>query len=238
MKKYLNKLKNSCSFVYGAQKGVLIFKVFCAVKICLWLIALTVVIYQIVFYDSPIIQSAVLGLFIAVICTVFTDMIIYSKEKTKKENINLGLADFMEQTALLLETGMHLWKAIAETACRWDENNAFTNEIMLAVKSYSLKEGYFSGSEEAMYAMADRCGTVMVSSFVATVVQNSRKGSSEIALILKTQASVYRTERRAIAKKHAEEASTLMLLPTSIVFLAVIALVTAPAVLTLISGML
>ena len=117
----------------------------------------------------------------------------------------------MDQTAVLMETGMHIWRAIAETAYRWDNKNAFTSEIMYAVKSYSVKEGYYHGAEEAMYKMAESCGTVMVSSFVAAIIQNSQKGSSEIAFILKTQAAVYRTERRAIAKKRAEEASALML---------------------------
>ena len=78
--------------------------------------------------------------------------------------------------------------------------------------------------------MAARCGDASVSTFVSLVLQNSRKGSTELASLLRLQAVNQRTERKALAKQMADEASTLMLIPSAMILAAILVLTAAPAV--------
>jgi hypothetical protein len=82
--------------------------------------------------------------------------------------------------------------------------------------------------------MAVKCSDSTVSTFVSLIVQNSRKGTDELAELLRIQAVNARSERRMLAKQLAEEASTLMLLPSVLVLIAIMALAVAPAIIKLI----
>ncbi|MBQ8164690.1 MAG: type II secretion system F family protein [Clostridia bacterium] len=190
-----------------------------------------------VFFAGGLAKSNIAAILILLcMAAAVPDFLIIRRTKKKKESLKYGLADFMDRTAILLDSGMPLWSAIAVTAHNSNPKEPFASEMINAVKSFSFKEGYFYRPEESMEMLADRCSTLMISSFVSLVVQNSRKGSDELACIFKTQSNTYRAEQRNMAKKRAEEASTLMLLPTSIVFAAILALVATPAVMTIISG--
>jgi len=78
--------------------------------------------------------------------------------------------------------------------------------------------------------MASRCKDATVSTFVSLVVQNSRKGTAELADLLRLQAVNARNERRMVAKQLSDEAATLMLIPSALILAAVLVIVAAPAV--------
>ena len=63
-----------------------------------------------------------------------------------------------------------------------------------------------------------------------------RKGSGEISNLFTTQAQLYRNERRRIAGKLADEAATLLLIPSTLVLLALIVMLLAPAIMELFNG--
>lgn len=176
---------------------------------------------------------------VIMICLIIVvpDILISQKSKKKRESLKYGLADFMDRVAILLDSGMPLWSALSATALESDEKEPFTAEMRATVQSFLGSNGYYYRPEEHLEQLADRCSTLAVSSFVSLVIQNSRKGSEELASIFKAQAVMCRTEQRNMAKKRAEEASTLMLIPTAIVFVAILAMVATPAVFTVISGL-
>ena len=84
--------------------------------------------------------------------------------------------------------------------------------------------------------LAKRCGDSQVSTFVSLLVQNSKKGAGELASILRLHAVNQREERRAIAKQMADEASTLMVIPSVMVLAAIMILTAAPAVIRFIGS--
>ena len=76
-----------------------------------------------------------------------------------------------------------------------------------------------------------------ITKFVSVVLQNLSKGSSEMIPILRLQATECWEMRKHAAKRLGEEASTKMLFPMLLMFVAIILIVATPAVLALMSSM-
>lgn len=66
--------------------------------------------------------------------------------------------------------------------------------------------------------------------FTATLIQNLRKGSDQLVPVLRLQAAACWENRKNIARKLGEEASTKLLFPMAIVFVAILIMVMTPAV--------
>lgn len=236
MKNYFFRLMKKYSFVYG-ESGFRK-KFFLHQMIKIFFISALIVVGSILLLLERLGETSVVALFILILVFAFLpDFLVLQAMKKKKESIGFGLADFMDRMAILLDSGIPLWLALSETARSSDPKEPFSSEMMVAVQSFSGKNGYFYRPEEAMEMFGQRCSILVVSSFVSLVVQNSRKGSDELSSIFKAQSASYRTEQRNMAKKRAEEASTLMLFPTAIVFIAILAMVATPAIFTVMSGM-
>ena len=101
----------------------------------------------------------------------------------------------------------------------------------------SVEKGICADYCIALEQMAEECRCACVSNFVSLVVQNSRKGNSFIVQILINSASFYRSERKNTATKLAGEATTLMLLPSAAILVAMILLMVAPAIIQMIGGL-
>lgn len=236
MKQYLSYLRNVYSFLYRESDARMMFLIHQLLKVTS--IVFIIVTCVVLFFFGRLEKTAVVALVILVCVFVFLpDFLMMQKFKKKKDRLIFGLADFMDRTAILLDSGMPLWTALCETTYSSNQEDPFSAEMMIAVRSFSGKNGYFYRPEEAMELFAERCSIRVISSFVSLIVQNSRKGSDELASIFKAQSMAYRTEQRNMAKKRAEEASALMLFPTAIVFIAILAMVATPAILTVMSGM-
>ena len=72
-----------------------------------------------------------------------------------------------------------------------------------------------------------------VTAVVGAIVQNSRKGEQELAEILRMQSRICRQERREIAEALGNRASNLMLIPSGMVFIAILMMLIAPAIMQL-----
>ena len=161
----------------------------------------------------------------------FSEYSVFDKAKKKQRKLRLGLADLAERLAVLLDAGVNVWSALVDVSSMMKEQDgALGDELRMAVNDYCGANGYYYSPEEALENMAARCGDASVSTFVSLVLQNSRKGSTELASLLRLQAVNQRTERKALAKQMADEASTLMLIPSTMILAAILVLTAAPAV--------
>lgn len=148
--------------------------------------------------------------------------------------MRLELAEILERMAVLLDAGVTLWNATVIVSDGSGATGAFEEELRCAVRRFQGDSGYYYDPEAAFEEMAVKCSDSTVSTFVSLIVQNSRKGTDELAELLRIQAVNARSERRMLAKQLAEEASTLMLLPSVLVLIAIMALAVAPAIIKLI----
>ena len=158
------------------------------------------------------------------------DFQIMKKAKDRKVKMRLELAAILDRMAVLLDAGVTLWNSVVLVCEDSDSGGAFEEELKLTVGRFSGSSGYYFAPEAAFEEMAVRCADATVSTFVSLVVQNSRKGTEELAELLRIHAVNARNERRVLAKQLAEEASTLMLLPSVMVLAAIMVLAATPAV--------
>ncbi len=177
-----------------------------------------------------LLNSVLAGVLLIMSAVAFFEYRIFDKAKKKRRKMRFELSDITERAAILLEAGVPLWNAFAILAENADEAKPLELELKRTVASFVTESGYYYEPERAFQEMAGRCGDSAVSTFVSLVIQNSRKGGGELASLLRLQAVNQRTERRAIAKQLADEASTLMVIPSVMVLAAIMAIVAAPAV--------
>ena len=87
--------------------------------------------------------------------------------------------------------------------------------------------------EVLLSKLAEELKVAEISSAVSVIVQNSRKGEKEVASVLRIQSNMCRQERRDLAQEIGNRASNLLLLPSGMVFIAVLLMLIAPAIMEL-----
>ena len=80
---------------------------------------------------------------------------------------------------------------------------------------------------------AHRCKVTEITKFVSVIEQNLRKGNNELVTVLKFQVNDCWQMRKNIAKRLGEEASTKMLFPLMLMFLAIVLIVATPAIMAM-----
>ena len=77
-----------------------------------------------------------------------------------------------------------------------------------------------------------KCGIKEYMKFSSLIVQNIKKGTKELALLLTLEAKDAFEERKNMAKKYGEEAGTKLLLPMIIMLIVVMAIIMVPALMS------
>lgn len=163
------------------------------------------------------------------------DFILRHRRKKLKQSYDMQMPDLLIDIAMLMESGMNIWDAICRCVNIGDTKKPLYSALYKAI--ISVEKGICADYCIALEQMAEECRCACVSNFVSLVVQNSRKGNSFIVQILINSASFYRSERKNTATKLAGEATTLMLLPSAAILVAMILLMVAPAIIQMIGGL-
>jgi len=156
----------------------------------------------------------------------FSDKQIDKKVKQRKEEIQREFPEFLNKLIILVNAGLPvssaIYKAIKDskgTGELYKELNRTLNDIAAGKPELQSYE-----------AFAARCGLAEISMFVAVLVQNLRKGNSELVPMLRIQAVTCWENRKNAAKKLGEEASAKLLIPMVMIFIAILIMVMAPAI--------
>jgi tight adherence protein C len=100
--------------------------------------------------------------------------------------------------------------------------------------SMVLKDIGSGKPEQAAYEdFAKRCRVPEITRFISVILQNQRKGNSELVSVLRVFANECWELRKNTAKRLGEEASTKMLLPIMLMFFAILLIVITPAVIAM-----
>jgi len=234
VKEYNKKVEKKIDFLYGSFDGNLAEKKKKERKRSLILLMPISCLLFAAFYFLGIdfLESGLIGFSTGLMIALYSEYSIFQKAKKKCRIMRFELSEITERLAILLEAGVPLWNAlviISETA---DEKKPLEMEIKRTTCSFISDSGYYYEPERCLGTLAERTNDATISTFVSLIVQNSRKGGNELSSMLRLQAVNQRTERRSIAKQLADEASTLMVLPSIIILAAIMVLVAAPAVIS------
>ena len=150
-------------------------------------------------------------------------------ERFLRQAIQLEFPDFVNKLTLLVNAGLTVTKAWEKAAMDSRRQTPLYRELCTAVQAVRSGISEYKAYQE----FAKRCHVPAVTRFVTVVLQNIRKGNSELVPVLRLLADECWEMRKNAARKLGEEASTRLLLPMMLMFIAILLIVGMPAVLAL-----
>ncbi len=226
--KYNRKLYTKISELYGVKNALFFLKIHSANKLLFLNVGL-IVLVLIGSFSQPDGGYAVFCFLILFGIYIFCDNEINKRLKARHLEIQIDFPDFLNKLTLLINAGMTMPGAIEKIVYDNRKESCFYKELRKTM--FDIKSGM---SEIKAYEdFAKRCRTTEITKFVSVVLQNLKRGSVEIVPILRLQSEVCWESRKNVAKKLGEEASTKLLLPMMIIFVAILIIVITPAILSM-----
>jgi tight adherence protein C len=175
------------------------------------------------FISTPdIITSFTLIIFLAIVL-YFPDRRLKSKIAEKRMRLQFSFLDYLNILILLTGTGLNVYTALEKAAAH---DSCFNKEIMISITDFRSGKTFAESFEK----LALRCEVFEITTFASILIQNIKKGTAEITSTLFMHNTTCRESYKAIVRKSAEELSTKLLFPTSIMFIAILIMVAFPAV--------
>jgi tight adherence protein C len=149
------------------------------------------------------------------------------RKRSRQGKIERGLPDALDLMVVCVEAGLGInasLQRVSEEFCK--SNPVLSSEMELV--TLEIRAG--KPTTEALRGLADRTGVDDVSSLVALLVQTERFGTS-VADALRVHADAMRVRRMQRAEERAGKAPLKMIFPTLLIFMAVLLVLLAPAIL-------
>lgn len=226
--KYDRRMLNSISEIYGQEYSAFYVRIFYANKIILFVLG---IIFQ--FLVGVVSQfQAVFHAYLLIIFGVLImadDAMLKSKVKKRRIEIQLEFPDFINKLTLLLNAGLSMSKAWEKISTDCDKTGNFYSEVDRTI--FEIKSG--KNEADAFSDFAKRVKTPEISRLMSTIVQNTKRGGTQLVLSLRLQSNECWEMRKNTIKRLGEEASTKLLFPMMIMFFAIIIIVVTPAIISM-----
>lgn len=148
--------------------------------------------------------------------------------------IQIDFPDFLNKLVLLINAGMTVSRAMEKIVLDRHEEAKLRQRPLYEQLRKVLFEVKAGRSETKAYEdFAKRCKVPEITKFASVIIQNTRKGSAELVSVLRLLAVECWEMRKNAAKRLGEEASTKLLFPMMIMFLAILLIVISPAAMQL-----
>jgi len=128
----------------------------------------------------------------------------------------------VSKLALLVTSGMIMDRAWKETAYSQE------TELYQEMRKTSKELDNLVSPESAYSNFINRCNTKESAKLASAIMQNLSKGNAEIGKLLKDIAREAWQERRHTAKRDAEKANSKLMIPTMMLFLAILVMLMVP----------
>ena len=225
---YDRKLLIACAELYGHKKALAMLRVHWGNKLTMMMLSMAFAFFVGTMTEVDA-GYAAFCILLQVSIVVFSDRDLFEKVKKRRQAIQLDFPDFVNKLTLLVNAGMTVSRAWEKTASDTCKNTPLFVELGNAVQD--LRSG--TPEHKAFEEFAQRCHVPVITRFVSVVLQNIRKGNDELVPVLRLFANECWDLRKSAARKFGEEASTKLLLPMMLMFVAILLIVGMPAVLAL-----
>lgn len=148
--------------------------------------------------------------------------------KLMKRQIIMELPVFLNKLTLLVNAGETIQKAMIRCAVKYEDvkDHPFAREMNLMTKQLSNLYPLAQILDE----FSRRCGVQEVSVFASAVSMNHKRGGEEFVASLRQLSHELWEKRKVTVKVLGEEASGKMVFPLLVIFLVVMIIVGAPAI--------
>ena len=168
--------------------------------------------------------AAVLGIGTVLILVMVYAMFDELSDRVKKRRIAIGkqFPTVVSKLALLVTSGMIMDRAWKETAYSQE------SELYLEMRKTAEELDNLISPDAAYSNFINRCNTKETSKLASAILQNLSKGNAEIGILLKNMAREAWQERRRTAKRDAEKANSKLMIPTMLLFIAILIMLMVP----------
>lgn len=171
----------------------------------------------------------IFGLLVAGLIYYSTDQGVEKKLETRKQEILIDLPVFLSTLVLLLGAGVPFTAAIQKVVHDGDQTRPLYKELNTVLMEISAGKP----ANQAYEDLAQRCRVPEITRFVSLLLQNLSRGSADLVLALRNLSQECWGRRKDVARKLGEEASSKLVIPMVLIFLAVGIIVLAPAIMGL-----
>ena len=177
---------------------------------------------------SPLILMGVI--MVCIILIPFKESEINSRLKVRSRELLIEYPAFVSQLTLYLGAGMSVRNCLlrlGKKAGSIESGNRSYLDKELLIAAHELEVGI--SESEVIEHFSKRCGTREYMRFGALLIQNMKKGSTDLMAMLKEESEDAFALRKNEARKLGEEASTKMLLPMVMMLTVVMIIIMVPA---------
>jgi len=142
--------------------------------------------------------------------------------RKRRNAISRQFPSVVSKLALLVTSGMIMDRAWKETA--WSQESQLYREM----RKTSEELDNLVSPEQAFGDFIKRCNTKETAKLASAITLNRSKGNAEIGALLKEMAREAWLERRHCAKREAERANSRLMIPTMLLFIAILIMLMVP----------
>ncbi|UHA72065.1 type II secretion system F family protein [Paenibacillus sp. 481] len=154
---------------------------------------------------------------------------LLNKAERRRQEVQLELPELLSKLTLLVQAGETVQKALTTCVDRKKHETKHSLYAELTKMLQDVSNGY--SFPQAFEQFAKRCAMQEVSMFATTILINQRRGGATFVLAMEELGRQLWDRRKAVARKRGEEASTKLVFPMMLMFIVVLAVVGAPALL-------
>jgi len=164
---------------------------------------------------------------------VLPSIVLDSRIRARQHAVTRTLPDALDLMVVCVEAGYGINQSIAQVA------QEFCTKCPIVSREFDLvvqETRAGKSTTEALRALADRTGVPDISSLVALLVQTERFGTS-LANALRVHADAMRIVRMQRAEERAQKAMLKLILPSTMIFAALLLVFITPGAYTLMSAL-
>ncbi len=165
-----------------------------------------------------------LGLTAVMIYAWFNEL--QNKIEARHNKVLIDMPDFTNKILILSGAGMTLRAALIKISDEMSLDTPLYQSLATSVQM--MKNG--ETDEKALEYMTVQCNTPQMRRFSSVVLQNMKRGGTDVITALRDIGAEQWAERKAVALKVSAEADTKLLFPMLLMLLAVVLMTIAPAV--------
>lgn len=142
--------------------------------------------------------------------------------KKRRAAISRQFPNVVSKLALLVTSGMIMDRAWRETA------QSQSGELYMEMRRTADELDNLVEPSAAYAGFIDRCNTKETTKLASAIIQNQSKGNAEVGRLLKAMAHEAWQERRHTAKRDSEAANSKLMIPTMLLFIAILVMIMVP----------
>lgn len=225
---YNRDLRNKIYNLFGQQRIDEFIKLHLVQKIVLQI----AVLYFIAFF-SLIAETGdsllIFGLILGSLSWYWADRNLDFRLAGKKQEILIDLPGFINRLTMLVNAGLNFNRAVDKILADNAARGGLYRELGIVMTEVKAGKPLNRAYED----FALRCGVPEITRFVSAVLQNLNRGGSDLVYVLKIIAQEAWEKRKDVARKQGEQASSKLIFPMVMIFVAVAMIVLAPAMMAM-----